>query len=123
MSKKKQQPTGLSWDAFQSMGNPENAPEMPKEKNLSDKQQDNRSKQKIRIHLDKKSRGGKAVTLIKGLQHHAEYIEDLGKKLKKMCGVGGSTKNKEIILQGDHRDKVIAYLNKEGYTDCKKSGG
>jgi len=118
---KKNKPQALSWDAFQSLGNPENAPEMSEEKSSPDA--NNRSKQRIRVFLDKKRRGGKAVTLITGLEESDEYITDLGKTLKKMCGVGGSAKNGEIIVQGDHRDKVITYLIDQGYTDCKKSGG
>lgn len=118
---KKNKPQALSWDAFQSLGNPENAPDMPKEETSTDTS--NRSKQRVRVLLDKKRRGGKAVTLVTGLDESDEYISDLGKTLKKMCGVGGSAKNGEIIVQGDHRDKVIQYLIDQGYSDCKKSGG
>ncbi len=118
---KKNKPQALSWDAFQSLGNPENAPEIPQEESTSNAT--NREKQRIRVFLDKKRRGGKSVTLITGLDETDEYISDLGKTLKKMCGVGGSAKDGEIIVQGDHRDKVIQYLIDQGYKDCKKSGG
>ena len=118
---KKNKPQALSWDAFQSLGNPDNAPDLPVEETTTDVS--HRRHQKIRVLLDKKRRGGKAVTLITGLEESDDYISDLGKTLKKMCGVGGSAKNGEIIVQGDHRDKVIDYLLKQGYTDCKKSGG
>ena len=120
MSKKNKQ-QALSWDAFQSLGNPENAPDLPKEESSNDSSTKN--KQRIRVLLDKKRRGGKSVTLIKGLDESEEYISELGKRLKKICGVGGSAKNGEVIVQGDHRDKVIQYLIEQGYTDCKKSGG
>ncbi len=117
---KKNKPQALSWDAFQSLGNPENAPDLPKEETPQSK---NREKQRIRVLLDKKRRGGKSVTLITGLNESDDYITNLGKKLKKMCGVGGSAKDGEIIIQGDHRDRVIEYLIDQGYKDCKKSGG
>ena len=120
MSKKKK-PQALSWDAFQSLGNPENAPDLPKEESKTDT--NNRSKQRVRVLLDKKRRGGKSVTLVTGLDESDDYISDLGKTLKKKCGVGGSAKDGEIIIQGDHRDTVIKYLIDQGYTDCKKSGG
>lgn len=118
---KKNKPQALSWDAFQSMGNPDNAPDLPEE--VAKPNTDNRPKQRVRVLLDKKRRGGKAVTLITGLDESDQYITELGKTLKKMCGVGGSAKNGEIIVQGDHRDKVIDYLIEQGYSDCKKSGG
>ena len=118
---KKNKPQALSWDAFQSLGDPENAPDLPVYETTKDTS--NRSKQRVRVLLDKKRRGGKSVTLITGLVESDSYISDLGKKLKKMCGVGGSAKNGEVIVQGDHRDKVIRYLIDQGYTDCKKSGG
>lgn len=120
MSKNKK-PQSLSWDAFQTLGNPENAPDLPTEEIEIDTR--NRSKQRVRVLLDKKRRGGKAVTLITGIDESDEYISELGKILKKKCGVGGSAKNGEIIVQGDHRDKVIQYLIDQGFSDCKKSGG
>ena len=120
MSKKNKQQV-LSWDAFQSLGNPENAPDLPKEESSSDFS--TKDKQRVRVLLEKKRLGGKSVTLIKGLDESEAYISELGKRLKKICGVGGSAKNGEVIVQGDHRDKVIQYLIEQGYTDCKKSGG
>jgi translation initiation factor 1 len=74
-----------------------------------------REKQPLRLALDKRNRGGKIVTLITGFQGSASDLETLGKWLKVKCGVGGSAKDGEIILQGDLRNKALEILQKEGY--------
>ena len=76
--------------------------------------------QKLRVRLDTKHRGGKAVTLVEGFIGKEEDLEDLGKKLKNYCGTGGSAKDGEIIVQGDQRDKVLQWLQKNNYTNSKK---
>jgi translation initiation factor 1 len=76
--------------------------------------------QKLRIRLDTKQRAGKAVTLVQDFIGTNDDLEELGKKLKTFCGTGGSVKDGEIIVQGDNRDKVLAWLLKNGYSKTKK---
>jgi len=78
--------------------------------------------QDLRIWLDKKHRGGKTASVVKGFVGSADDLKDLGKILKTKCGVGGSAKDGEIIIQGDHRDKMLKILTDLGYS-VKKAGG
>ena len=77
----------------------------------------------VRVWLDRKNRGGKEVSVIRGLSGTTDTLKSLAKELKSSCGVGGSVKDGEIIIQGNHRDKIIAILKKKGYVDIKKAGG
>lgn len=78
-----------------------------------------KEKQLLRVSLDKRNRKGKAVTLVTGFRGSDEDLQELGKLLKMRCGVGGSAKEGEIIVQGDHRTKVLDILQKEGYAKSR----
>lgn len=78
------------------------------------------AEQALKIRLDTKQRGGKAVTLVEGFSGTAADLDDLGKKLKTFCGTGGSAKDNLIIIQGDQREKVLGWLLKNAYKRSKK---
>ncbi len=95
------------------------------------KEQDNKtdltdkvkSQMKLYVSRDKKQRGGKQVTLIQGHEGPTDAKTQLLSTLKSLCSAGGSLKEGELIIQGDHVKKVIAYLMKEGYKQTKQKGG
>ncbi|MEM1328866.1 MAG: translation initiation factor [Bacteroidota bacterium] len=80
-------------------------------------------KQQLRVLIDRKKRRGKEVTLVTGFVGSSDDLKDLGKLLKTKCGVGGSTKDGEILIQGNFKDKIVDLLKSEGYTKTKASGG
>ncbi len=79
------------------------------------------AKQNLKIWLDR-LKGGRVATVVRGFVGSSDDLAALGKELKKSCGVGGTAKDGEIIIQGDHRDRVVELLTKAGYR-CKKAGG
>lgn len=79
-------------------------------------------KQQLKLQLDKKARAGKQVTLITGFVGTETDLNDLAKALKNLCGTGGSAKDGEILIQGDVRAKVEAFLLQKGYK-VKRVGG
>lgn len=74
------------------------------------------SQQTLKIQVSRKGRKGKTVTVISGFQSKSATLADLTKKLKAQCGAGGTLKEKEIEVQGDHRQKLADYLKKLGYS-------
>lgn len=78
-----------------------------------------KSRQKLRVSIEKKGRGGKTVTLVSGFTGRGEDLKELGKLLKNKCGVGGSVKEGEIIIQGEFKQRIIELLKSEGYNQTK----
>ncbi|TVR82639.1 MAG: translation initiation factor [Saprospirales bacterium] len=77
----------------------------------------------IRVKYEKKGRGGKTVSIISGIKSHPDGLAELATLIKNKCGTGGSAKDGDIIIQGDHRDKIMDILKSKGYSNVKKSGG
>lgn len=73
------------------------------------------NQQKLRVSLDTKGRRGKAVTIVSGIQHNPQVIEKLSKELKNLCGAGGTVEAGDILIQGDHREKITSKLRTLGY--------
>ena len=80
------------------------------------------NQQMLEVHLDRKNRAGKIATVVKGFIGSADDLNTLGKELKSACGVGGSTKDGEIIIQGEKRDRVMELLVKKDFK-VKRVGG
>lgn len=87
--------------------------ELIEEETLSDKDQ------KLRVILDKKQRGGKVVTLVEGFIGKEEDFQALGKRIKTKCGTGGTVKDGVILIQGDCKLKIAAWLQEWGYRKTK----
>lgn len=78
--------------------------------------------QQLRIVLETRHRAGKVMTVIKGFTGKSDDLEALAKQLKNHCGTGGSVKDGEMLIQGDHTEKVLQWLLRQGYTHTKKAG-
>lgn len=112
--KRKQQYSGIVYSTDEHFAYQE--PETSEVDTLPNRQQD------LRVMLDRKMRGGKTVTLVKGFIGSTVDLEALGKRLKQKCGVGGSAKDGEIIVQGDFKQRIVQLLLDEGYR-VKPVGG
>ena len=115
----KKKETALSWDDFVKLGNPENAPDP--EPDEIDQSFD--TQMPVRVHYEKKGRGGKAALVVKGMDRDEEYLKELCKKIKSSLGLGGSVKDGEIIIQSSNREKVMEIIKKEGFKNVKPAGG
>lgn len=78
------------------------------------------AEQLLYVSIDRKQRKGKSVSLVEGFVGSAEDLKQLAKQLKTLCGVGGTAKNNQIIIQGDFKEKIVDFLVKEGYKAKKK---
>lgn len=78
-----------------------------------------RQQQRLRVRIEKNHRGGKTVTIVSGFIGSDDDLKELGRLLKTKCGVGGSQKEGEVLVQGDFKEKVIQILKQEGYTQTK----
>ena len=76
----------------------------------------------VRVSRETQGRGGKAVTLVRGLALDAEALAALGKKLRSACGAGGTVKDGTLEIQGEHRDRIVALLEREGHK-VQRAGG
>jgi len=112
--KKKQRYSGIVYSTAEDFSFQE--PEADDVETLPNRQQD------LRVMRDRKMRGGKTVTLVTGFVGSAADLELLGKRLKQKCGVGGSAKDGEIIVQGDFKQRIVQLLLDEGYR-AKPVGG
>lgn len=77
------------------------------------------NQQRLRLSIEKAGRAGKTVTIVRGFIGTTDDLNSLCKTLKQRCGVGGSTKDGEMVIQGDHRQKLLEILKKEGYSQTK----
>lgn len=77
------------------------------------------NQQRLRLSMERAGRGGKTVTIVRGFVGATEDAEALCKLLKQRCGVGGSVKDGEIVIQGDHRQRLVEILKQAGYTQTK----
>ncbi len=105
------------------------APYVPDESDLKEENEvgpisaEDKAKMQLYVLRDKKQRGGKQVTLVQGFEGSEEEMQALHSKLKSVCSAGGSIKDGELMIQGNHIQKVIDFLVKSGYKKVKQKGG
>lgn len=80
------------------------------------------AQQPLRVWINRRHRGGKTATIVKGFVGGQDELSELGRMLKSRCGVGGSAKDGEIIIQGNHRERVVELLLAAGYVKTKRAG-
>lgn len=112
----------ISWEDLKSMGNPENSDIPGDDINTKEEMGGKTLNDAVRIYIERKGRGGKTVTLIKGLTLASPQLQELCKTVKARCGVGGKVEGRQIMIQGDQRNKVIKTLVEKGYKDVKNAG-
>ncbi len=112
MAKKKNNYTGIVYSTDPGF--------KPDEEEISNEVTLDPAQQNLRLRLDTKHRSGKAVTLVEYFVGTEDDLEKLGKQLKTFCGTGGSVKDRQIIIQGDQRDKIFQFLVKNNYKKTKK---
>ena len=114
-----------SLDALRSVFGLSDIPQNPESPDFEDESKDVSTwdkKTPLRIHL-LRLKGNKEATIIKGWEGEMDELEKIQRTLKQICGVGGSCKNNEIMLQGNHREKVIAWFKDQGFVNVKLAGG
>jgi translation initiation factor 1 len=111
MSKKKPGSNGIVYSTDPSFRLEEE--HVPQE-SLGNKQQ------RLKVRLDTKQRAGKAVTIVEGFIGPAAELDELGRQLKTHCGTGGSVKDGLVIIQGDQRDKITAWLISKGFSSTRR---
>ena len=119
-AKKKNQRIRFSGDGMVFSTQPHWKPEL--EEDASVDEEIRPSSQTLYVSLDRKQRAGKPVTLVEGFQGNGMKLLLLGKELKAICGAGGSVKDGAILIQGDHRDRVILELEGKGFKTKRKGG-
>ncbi len=121
--KKNNKPLKLTWEDFQALGNvQDNAQEEHSGAQANDRWSENIHKMTVRIHLEKKGRRGKEVSIIRGLELPEPLLNQIAKEIKTHCGTGGSVKDGEIIIQGNFRDNIQKILSNKGCRNIKFSG-
>lgn len=110
----------LNWEDFRALGNADG-----ESQDTEDEEQGEmafNTKDAVRVYLERKGRGGKTVSIVKGLSADEDLLKELCKTLKAKCGVGGQVDNGEIIIQGDQRKRLISELNIMGFSNVKNAG-
>lgn len=110
-------------DLFAGINVPASSEKESTQPATSDRKKQKKYDDEVRVWIDRKGRGGKEVTLVKGIERPDSYLKDIAKTIKSQCGVGGTAKGGEIIIQGNHRDKVVSILINKGFVNTKKAGG